>query len=195
MTENLRESISALMDDEASELEIHRLLSSMEQSNEVRDTWKRYQMASLAIKGKLPQNIDIDISGGVAQAIANDEIDSVDDNYPMTPWGRIFRPFASVAVAASVAFAVVFGALQVNNHTESGATIAERSAQNIEFEWAVGNQNDSSQSMAVTEEALTPSQQRLKDLIDSHTQQADLSRSRAFMPYAQLVSDSASQRY
>lgn len=195
MTENLRESISALMDDEANELEIHRVLSSMEQSDEVRDTWKRYQLASLAMKGNLPKNIDIDISRGVAEAIADEEIAfEPGEQIRVSPWSRILKPITSVAVAASVAFAVVFGALQINQ-ADTGPAVAGQNSQDGKVNIIAGNSENSPQVMPVAEEALTPSQKRLRDLIDSHTQQADISRGRAFMPYAQLVSDSESQRY
>lgn len=195
MTENLRESISALMDDEANELEIHRVLSSMEQSDEVRDTWKRYQLASLAMKGNLPKNIDIDISRGVAEAIADEEIAfEPGEQIRVNPWSRIIKPITSVAVAASVAFAVVFGALQLNQ-ADNGPAVAEQNSQDAPANLVAGNSESSPQVMPVAEETLTPSQKRLRDLIDSHTQQADISRGRAFMPYAQLVSDSESQRY
>lgn len=192
MTENLRESISALMDDEANELEIHRVLSGMEQNDEVRDTWKRYQMASFAMKGKLPGNMDIDISARVAEAVADEEIEQ-EQMVSSSPWSRFLKPITSVAVAASVAFLVVFGALQINQ-TQNGPGLAQQESQ-PSLNSLAGADVKSPDVMPVSEEALTPSQKRLRALIDTHTQQADLSRGRAFMPYAQLVSDSESKRY
>lgn len=195
MTENLRESISALMDNEANELEVRRVLSNMENSDEVRDTWKRYQIASLAMKGKLPENMDIDISHRVAEAIADEELEVEAGGYVKeTGVARFIKPVTSVAVAASVAFVVVFGAMEINQ-TNTVPGVAQQDsvtpASNLVANGGVNAQG----VMPVSEESLTPSQKRLRDLIDTHTQQADLSRSRAFMPYAQLVSDSESQRY
>lgn len=192
MTENLRESISALMDDEANELEIHRVLSGMEQNDEVRDTWKRYQIASFAMKGKLPSHMDIDISAQIAEAISEEQIEQV-SQATVSPWSRFLKPITSVAVAASVAFLVVFGALQINQ-TQTGPGLAQQESQ-PSLNSLAGADVKSPDLMPVSDESLTPSQKRLRALIDTHTQQADLSRGRAFMPYAQLVSDSESKRY
>ncbi|MCF7982441.1 MAG: sigma-E factor negative regulatory protein [Pseudomonadales bacterium] len=194
MTDNLRESISALMDNEANELELHRLLSSMEQSDEVRNTWKRYQLASFAMKRNLPKNLNIDISAQVAQAIADEDIEiETGGMIKQAGWNRLIKPLTSVAVAASVAFVVVFGALQVN---QSGSVTGVVKQDSTELNTlAIGGNPGVKDVMPVSDEALTPSQKKLKALIDTHTQQVDLSRGRAFMPYAQLVSDSESQRY
>ena len=41
-SESLRESISALMDDEAEQLEVRRVLHASEQDPDVRRSWERY---------------------------------------------------------------------------------------------------------------------------------------------------------
>ena len=193
MTENLRESISALMDNEANELELHRLLASMEKDDEVRDTWQRYQLVSFAMKRNLPRNLDIDISARVAQAIADEQIEFESaELVNKSGWNRYLKPMTSVAVAASVAFVVVFGALQVNQPA-SAPGLAEQSNPNLNTLFA--DSATMKDVMPVSDDTLTPAQKKLREMINTHAQQVDLSRSRAFMPYAQLVSDSESQRY
>jgi len=193
MTENLRESISALMDNEANELELHRLLASMEKDDEVRDTWQRYQLVSFAMKRNLPRNLDIDISARVAQAIADEQIEFESaELVNKSGWNRYLKPMTSVAVAASVAFVVVFGALQMNQST-SAPGLAEQSNPNLNTLFA--DSTAMKDVMPVSDDTLTPAQKKLREMINTHAQQVDLSRSRAFMPYAQLVSDSESQRY
>ena len=108
-------------------------------------------------------------------------------------WNRFLKPVTSVAVAASVAVVVVFGSLQMNQPS-SAPGIAEQEASDINTLIA-GSNPALKDVLPVSDEALTVSQKKLRELIDTHAQQADLSRSRAFMPYAQLVSDSESQRY
>ena len=196
MTDNLRESISALMDDEATELEVHRLLSNNESDGEVRNTWKRYQLASFAMKGQLPKHIDIDISQRVAEAIAEESF--VPEAIPAASssgWRRVIRPVTSMAVAASVAFLVVFGTLQINQPASgpNAMDLAQGSSlQDDANQLASAADTD---TLTVSADSMTPAQKKLRALIDSHTQQADISRGRAFMPYAQLVSDGDSQRY
>ncbi len=198
MTDNLRESISALMDDEANELEIHRLLSSKEEDDEVRNTWKRYQLASFAMKGQLPKHIDIDISQRVAEAIADEDITyEAGSAVNSKGWSKVLRPVASMAVAASVAFLVVFGALQINQPVSGpqGMEFTQSTSVDATSQFASTIESQDSSVLAASVDSLTPTQKKLRALIDTHTQQADLSRGRAFMPYAQLVSDGDSQRY
>ncbi len=196
MTDNLRESISALMDDEASELEIHRLLSNKESDGEVRNTWKRYQLASFAMKGQLPKHIDVDISQRVAEAIAEETL--APEALPVASnsgWRKVARPVTSMAVAASVAFLVVFGTLQINqpNSGPVAMDLAQGSSSSGDMKQLASAADTN--ALAVGADSMTPAQKKLRALIDSHTQQADISRGRAFMPYAQLVSDGDSQRY
>lgn len=52
MTERLRESLSALMDDEADDLELGRVLRAMDEEDAlVRETWSRYQLVSAVMRG------------------------------------------------------------------------------------------------------------------------------------------------
>ena len=45
MSERMHESLSALMDDEANELEIERLLGQISNDRELRQVWVRYNIA------------------------------------------------------------------------------------------------------------------------------------------------------
>ena len=47
MTERMRESLSALMDDEANELEVERVLSQIAEDDDLRQTWIRYNAVSV----------------------------------------------------------------------------------------------------------------------------------------------------
>ena len=86
MTDNLRESISALMDDEANELEVRRILNHLDKGDEdnVRHTLHRYQLASAALQRNSNHNLlDVDLSGRIADAIAQEDIaaDTADFEY------------------------------------------------------------------------------------------------------------------
>ncbi len=189
MTEGLRESISALMDDEASELEARRVLSAIQKDDELRCTWKRYQVMSLAIKGHLGDTQGMDVSKGIAQAIANESVEFQTTEILQSPWSRILRVGTSVAVAASVAFLVVFGTLQINQqNTDAGSpTVAQQKNSTLDTMLA-GSVVDPDDLMRVGDQALSTDQKRLLELINAHTQQANMSRSRGLMPSAQLVS-------
>ena len=189
MTEGLRESISALMDDEASELEARRILSAIQKDDELRDTWKRYQVVSLAIKGHLGDTQGMDVSKGIAQAIANEPVELQLTEILQTPWSRMLRVGTSVAVAASVAFLVVFGTLQINQqNTDTGFPAVAQQQNSTPDTMLATSVVEPDDLMRVGNQVLSTDQKRLLELINAHTQQANMSRSRGLMPSAQLVS-------
>src|SRR5690606_19076445 len=100
-SESLRESISALMDDEAEQLEVRRVLHASEQDPDVRRSWERYQLAR-SVMHKEPWNTGIDLSAGIAAALADEPqlaVKARTSSRWKTHLGR-------VAVAASVAHGV-----------------------------------------------------------------------------------------
>lgn len=103
-SERTREAVSALFDGEADELELRRILAS-DQPEQVRGAWRDYQLQRDALAGVDMRFAALDISARVQAALA-------DDAAPLVAVGgaRWWRPFASVAVAASVATVVVIGA-------------------------------------------------------------------------------------
>ena len=62
MNERMRESLSALMDDEANELELERVLAHIADDDDLRQTWVRYNAARTAVSGHQLAHMDMDIS-------------------------------------------------------------------------------------------------------------------------------------
>ncbi len=112
MNERLRESLSAVMDGEANELELERVLSQIGDNEELRSTWSRYQYARDAVNGQAQSFAQLDVSAQVRQAISSDSPGDVTSDAG-TLRERILRPLASLAVAASVTAMVVIGGQQL----------------------------------------------------------------------------------
>ena len=91
-----REALSALMDGEAQELELRRTLEAVAGDGTLRDRWQRQHRVRDALHGQSASHADIDISKGVLQALETGK-----------PVSR--NPLWSMAVAASVTFALVIG--------------------------------------------------------------------------------------
>ena len=49
MSESMRESLSALMDDEANELEVQRVLTHIASDPQLRQTWVRYNLVRFSM--------------------------------------------------------------------------------------------------------------------------------------------------
>jgi sigma-E factor negative regulatory protein RseA len=133
----LAESLSALMDNQASELEIQRLLKALDSDPELKSTWSRYQIASASLKGDLPVMASSDFASRISAAIDAEETYSLQPQIasrqtsneasssnviamPLRWWQQAGR----VAVAASVAGALVVGVQQYQSVAPQTAQFA-----------------------------------------------------------------------
>ncbi|MCZ6709499.1 MAG: sigma-E factor negative regulatory protein [Gammaproteobacteria bacterium] len=137
MSEKLRESLSATVDDEADEFELRRVLDEMEKDSDLRETWARYHLIGSHMRGLVTSRaegtargvnlreqvwaaLDLEDSQSVSQATEVEPAAQSDDSV-RGPWlGRI----TGLAVAASVAFAIVFGFGGIDQDDEAAPTVA-----------------------------------------------------------------------
>ena len=119
-SESLRESLSALMDDEAEQLEVRRVLHAGEQDAEIRHSWDRYQLAR-SIMHKEPWYTDVDLSSGIAAALAEEPVLKPASAPVASRWKTQLGRFA---VAASVTVAVLIGVRMVNQDPAADNTMA-----------------------------------------------------------------------
>ena len=103
----MRETLSALMDDEASELELHRAMRETGEDESFNATWSRYHLAASAMRKELPLDF-VDSSAELRAAINMALIsEPVPQRTPQWP-----QSLGRVAIAASVAVMAIFGAQQ-----------------------------------------------------------------------------------
>ena len=69
MSEMMRESLSALMDDEANELELERVLAKVAGDPELRQAWVRYNLVRAVAGGQHPAHPELDVSARVRAAV------------------------------------------------------------------------------------------------------------------------------
>lgn len=119
MTEKLRQSLSAVIDDEADAFELRRVLDELNRDPQLRALWDRYHLIGNVLRGERRG-----LPGGVRDRIweALDEDDAVpregtvaappalaEPAPAVAPSGSRMGRYTGLAVAASVAFAVVIG--------------------------------------------------------------------------------------
>ena len=123
----LAESLSSLMDNEASELELQRVLKASESDSEVKATWSRYQVARAALHRDLPMLEMGDLAARVSAALEQEENHTI-VSAPVTPEKKAvqwWQNIARFAVAASVAGGVVLFAQNFGGVTpEAPAAVA-----------------------------------------------------------------------
>jgi sigma-E factor negative regulatory protein RseA len=116
MSETAYESLSALMDNEAEDLEIRRLLRQYADQPELQEKWARYQLVSAVLGGDASTETGVNLSRQIAQQIEEEPCYEVVGGRRTLKTGRsnFLRPMGSVAIAASVTFLVVFGAQRLS---------------------------------------------------------------------------------
>ncbi len=114
-TDQILESVSALVDNEASEIELHRILKNIGRDDVVRERWRRYHLIGSVLRREQVLLNSFDVSGAVASAIAQDEpFTGSDDTLAAgnsakstsSAWRAVL---AKSGVAASFAAVVVLG--------------------------------------------------------------------------------------
>lgn len=193
MTEQLRESLSALMDDEANELEVQRLLGKLGEDESLRQSWVRYNLARSVISGQPLGCLDLDISQRVSAAIAADGQPSAG------LWQRLSRPVASLAVAASVAAVVVFGGQQLYQAGDpdavAGAPVAASGVSAVGFVNSLGavplRASYGNQAMPELEPAARTAyrelaRQRMHIYMQEHAEHAALNSPQGLIPFARV---------
>jgi len=121
LAEQMRESISAMVDDEAQQLELQRVLKAGVADSAVAEQWQRYQLASSLLKRQADQvTMDTELADRVRAAMVDEaELQAVPvvSVAEKTAW---WKPVSGFAVAASVTMMMVFGVQQTALISQTG---------------------------------------------------------------------------
>jgi sigma-E factor negative regulatory protein RseA len=120
MTEKLRQSLSAVIDDEADAFELRRVLDELARDPELRGLWERYHLIGNALRGEcaalpaaLPDRVwrALAVPDEAGPVTGAEGVDGEGATAPGAgrPWRDRVGRITGLAVAASVAFAVVLG--------------------------------------------------------------------------------------
>lgn len=188
--EALQESLSAVMDNEADELELRRVLNAFDDV-ETRDTWARYQIARAVMHKDLllPR---LDIAAAVSAALADEAVPAKASRGPWRSLGRL-------AVAASVTLAVLAGVRLYNQDEIAGVELAQQSSQpglavpQVKGPAVLAGYNESSEGTGPMANGVLQGQpgwhdQRLPGYLRQHAQQAALKVTESALPYARAAS-------
>lgn len=124
---DMAESVSALVDGEVSEMELHRVLKASETDEGVRSTWSRYQMISSSLRNDTPSQPLVDLSAAIREAIDTEETYQPAAHTPnTTSWvRRVGQNVGKLGVAASVAAVMVVTSQMVDFTGSQSAQVAD----------------------------------------------------------------------
>jgi negative regulator of sigma E activity len=130
-SENISEIISALLDNEADNLELRRFLKSCEQDPTLLETWERYSLVQSALHESAKP-----VNASLSQRIAEQIEFQAPLSATLAPVQSSWKDgLTKMAIAASVA-AVFLVAVQLHLDSDAGSSaipaIADQSANNIE---------------------------------------------------------------
>jgi len=195
--EHLGESLSALMDGEASDLDTRRVLKALASEDshnaiQMREKWRRYHSVSSVMKGDVASTIDY--SEAIAHAIGNELV------FKMSPLTKILSSSGRFAIAASVALVAILGVQQFNQSaslTDEAVDFAYIDETSVEGVVGPANQfpagwalSEQTQVRTVSVEKKVYSQQEgrayLAYVLAKHASNAPYIRSQGMLPYARL---------
>lgn len=194
----LQQSLSALMDNEADELELHRVLKATDEP-ELRAAWTRYQVARAAMHNEAVF-ASIDLSGQIMAAIDAEPAltASVEDAEAIAP--RKVGSMAwlgRVAVAASVTLAVLGGVRFYNQDALPQDALVAQSEQRLpataqaQGSVVLASYNAQGQSAPVAETVAGQEswyERRLPSYLRQHAQQSSVNKTEIGLPYARAAS-------
>jgi sigma-E factor negative regulatory protein RseA len=181
MSDEIREQLSALVDDELTELEQPLLVSRLERDADLRDCMARYQLIAAVLRGE-SQVSTLGVAARVQAALRDD---APLRGVAAAAYGsgrRWLKPLAGLAVAASVALVALFG---VSTLRETGTAPVPLVAAGDSAAPAIARVSDTGDEQW---DRIEPRiDKRLSGYLVNHNEYAASRGVQGVMPYARVV--------
>ncbi|MGD2073587.1 MAG: RseA family anti-sigma factor [Gammaproteobacteria bacterium] len=177
MTEEIREQLSALIDDELSDLERPLLLGRLQRDAALRECLGRYQLIGEVMRGA-GKTATLSVAGRVQQAVEQEAAMLA----AARPAARHWKPLAGMGVAASVALLAVFAVTSLRDSTtETVPAVASGDAgvKRLASENATGDERWDRIEPRIDE--------RLSGYLVNHSEYAASRGVQGMMPYVRIV--------
>ena len=191
MKDKLKESISALVDDESSELELRRILAQTH-DEEVTSCWNRYHQQKAGLNNEQAQWADVDLLTGINGVLDSEDegltelsepLESDSNDYSEEKVSRLpVRWWQGAAVAASVAFAVIVSVQYAPHSPGNTPVVVDHKVDQATVTQVAGV--DRSEEIVFSEEHA----ERLNEYLMKHTGHAALNSGSSVLPFARLTS-------
>lgn len=201
MNERDRERLSALMDNEAGDLELRQVLKAVGSEPELLQTWKRYHLARAVLRRDAGDWAGVDLRASLTDRLDAESTAGARGRWPAR-LGGIRQWAAGVAVAASVAVVTVLGwqVMHVPAVTEAmprviasspfapAAASAQTGPQTVALDPMVMVREDG-EELLVESSPSSAAQDRLNNYLARHARAAgSLGSARGVATYARVVS-------
>jgi len=180
MSDEIREQLSALIDDELSDLERPLLLGRLQRDIELRECLGRYQLIGEVLRGD--GNIAaLHVARGVREAVEGEAVMASPPAQPAQRSASHWKPLAGVGVAASVALLALLGITTLRDSgTETTPMLA--SGETVPRVAGVGGVPDGQW------DRIEPRiEERLSGYLVNHSEYAASRAVQGVMPYVRIV--------
>ncbi|MEX0618702.1 MAG: sigma-E factor negative regulatory protein [Pseudohongiellaceae bacterium] len=116
--------LSALLDAEIDDLELRRLLKSVEKDSELSESWRRYNLAQAVLHDEAVGTVSSGFAARVAAVVDREDLPSRRAGFWKPRWGQAA---SKLAIAASVAFAFFLGVQSSLNQSADAPQMAQDS--------------------------------------------------------------------
>ena len=166
MTETLRQSLSALVDQEATEFETRKILDAAKTRGELKEYWGSCQAISSTMRGErilgktLLDRINVQLDGVMeAKPIADYRGETIQPHVTVLPArevlpSRFSQIAGQIAVAASIAFAIVIGVKIVAPANMQSPVAATEQLEIIKFQMPVQKETVSVDGVSSSADAI-----------------------------------------
>lgn len=180
MTDEIREQLSALIDDELSELERPLLLGRLQRDPELRECLGRYQLIGEVLRGAAGTSI-LSVAGRVQQAVEREADIAALRARPRRLAGLRWKALGGIGVAASVAVLAILGITNLRDGGSDSVPVlasGDRTLQPVARGSAPQGQWDRIE---------TPIDKRLSGYLVNHSEYAASRGVHGVMPYVRIV--------
>ncbi len=109
MSQNARESLSALMDNEGDELELRRVLKSLEDEPDAAEAWRRYHLMRSLMRRESEVDVSVDLSAGILARLESEPAAGPRGRRCTTRCPSVTALARSAGIAAAVSLMVITG--------------------------------------------------------------------------------------
>ena len=171
---NEKESVSALLDNEANDLELPRLLKSLGADSSLLETWDRYNLVQAVLHDQPVCKASPKLSQKIFKALQSEQIDAVpttaqlnseeSDSKPDFKWQQTL---VKMAIAASVTVAAVI-VLQTGNNPATPSLVQQEESLMVPVQQNLAGITVLAGTSAESNRQVDPlAQQRLREYIES----------------------------
>ncbi|WP_236551410.1 sigma-E factor negative regulatory protein [Billgrantia tianxiuensis] len=108
MSQNARESLSALMDNEGDDLELRRVLKTLESEPDAAEAWRRYHLMRSLLRRDHDIDVSTDLSAGIMARLDAEPAPAIEEPR-LAPRRSSYSLSRSAGIAAAVTLMVITG--------------------------------------------------------------------------------------